>query len=201
VIRRWGKDSREWVPSVPFAEFLEQRVVYWKRREDMYWKWRGNQPQKRTGALKSTCLELGWWAEENNQRAWEAPLRRLYRYRNQLTDGRMGGTAPRGGGPGSQRCSLPTDVYQRHIVEEALFHADVDLRDLYEAYAERLTGRRGRPRDVLRFIEIWEPLCESWAADDAPLESDVWCEACGEFTTPIDGRCPWHSKAYELRAA
>lgn len=61
-------------------------------------------------------------------------------------------------------CSKPTSVISRIGVEEMLHAAGVSFYDMYPAFAHE------------RDIEI---------------EPDEFCRLCGEWVTPINGRCPW----------
>lgn len=59
---------------------------------------------------------------------------------------------------------IPTDTIGRHDVENALTRAGVDFYGVYPEFEHE--------RDI-------------------ELEMDQFCSECGEWVTPIKGRCPW----------
>lgn len=63
----------------------------------------------------------------------------------------------------------PTDTFQLRRVGAMLEHAGVALWEVYPEAAE------------------------------ITLEPDVWCYRCQEMVTPIDGKCPWHVPAKQLK--
>jgi hypothetical protein len=146
----------EVIPAEPFARWLNERVEYWVR---CY----GVEEGRRMGELADgitagPCLrvvhECGWTAD--------AGLRRLHRMRRQLREDRVG-RQQRQGIKGTPVVGH-TDWFERHTVEDALFHAGVPFGDLYPEIA---------------------------AAEDVALEPDAWCPWCRATRTPIGGLCPW----------
>jgi hypothetical protein len=178
------------IPAAPFMEWLEQRIRLHKRRIDSYHKWLPTAPPEH-GHVQAVCLEIGWFPNSDSSRGWDRPCRRLYRFRKGLSDTKRRGV----------QMTVLVDTFRRYQVEDALHFAGVDVRRLYERYAARLEGEHATAREVLRFIDIWSPLVELWAADDEPLEADVWCSECGELVTPIRGHCPWHVRYGQAQAA
>lgn len=156
--------TSERIPSRPFAEWLNQRAAYWAARYPLpipsergihYTGEKLKEVRERVG-LADLLSEIGW-----------APLgaaghRKLHRYRRELscTKDERGKTV-----------TVPTAMYARHVVEEALFNAGVPFEDLYPEIA---------------------------AEEQVEIEPKRWCCGCRETVTPIGGQCPWCSKRLAL---
>lgn len=72
---------------------------------------------------------------------------------------------------GQTQGGLPTSLLERQLVEDALNRAGVLIEDVYPELAE-----------------------------DVPLEPDEFCIPCWDWSTPINGVCPWCETTLEEAA-
>lgn len=133
----------EQVPAAPFARWLNKRFAYWAVRA------KGDVNE----AAALLADEIGW-----GTKGADGGVRTLFRYRKQLKGSSKIVNGRR------VKVDVPTDLFRRLVVEEALFSAGVPFEDLYPDIAARET---------------------------VELEPDQWCLRCEETKTPIDGRCPF----------
>lgn len=168
------------VPSAPFSELLAQRWALYERQYN----------QRRTG--NHAALGLSSAARLADECGWgsgEAGVRKLYRFRRGLRNGRRNGKS----------CEFPYPTFPRETVEEALHELGVDFTELYRGYAERLEGTRGAARDVLWFITAFEVVAEELASPVVVREA--WCLCCAEVTLrDAEGECQWCAGKREFKA-
>jgi hypothetical protein len=145
------------IPSGPFAAWLNTLVDVRLRGKPF-----PEMKSSQDSALKELC-DLLVWVNWEAKDPYDAGLRRLYRYRRQLTETNTG-TKNYVKGP---RVVKHCDAYDRRVVEDGLHHAGVGLEELY-------------PPE--RFPALYE---------DIPLEAEAWCPNCQDSCSPIRGFCPW----------
>jgi hypothetical protein len=145
------------VPSGPFAAWLNT-LVDDRTRGQLFPMMKSSQDS----VLKEVVDLLGWvnWDAKD---PYDAGLRRMYRYRRQLTESNTGTK----NGVKGPRIVKHNDSYERKVVEDAVHHAGANLEDLY-------------PPE--RFPALYE---------DIPLEPEAWCPNCQDSCSPIHGFCPW----------
>jgi hypothetical protein len=145
------------VPSGPFAAWLNTYVAD-RLRGQLFPDMKSTQDS----ILKGLCELLGWvnWDAKD---PFDAGLRRVYRYRRQISESNTG-TLKYVRGP---RIVKHVEFYDRHVVEDALHHAGVPFEDLY-------------PRGLYPALYV-----------DIPLEPEMFCAGCQDHCTPIHGVCPW----------
>ena len=164
------------VPAAPFSRWVNERIAYWERRVGS------------DAALARLCAEIGWTGD--------AGMRRLYRYRRQLSESYVGKSKKR------NHRGVPivklAETFSRKVVEEALHHADVRLGEVYpyEALIDEFQMEYNTTRDQAQrladaWIEgtwrtAWENVGLFVAEEDRPR---AYCAECRETTRLFAGTC------------
>ena len=168
------------MPAWPFAEWLNQRVAVYESRVQ-----RG---EDNRSALAKVADECGWGREDGG-------LRKLYRYRHMQK-----GTSVKVQGQRNKhrRVDITAHTFLRDAVEDALHMAGVDFAELYIGWASRVQGTGGRPADVIRFIDAYEPIVRDLLCPVVVREA--YCVPCREVTLRDEaGACQWCAGASEFQ--
>lgn len=169
----------EHVPAQPFIDWLAQRHAFYAARGHAP----GTSQSTRVahGPLDHLAQECGWPGDSG--------IRRLWRMRRGLLSGSRNRV----------KGERPTTEFPRVTVEDALHNAGVSFELMYVEYADSLAGEHARPREVLRFIDLYEPLVEEWFDPLAPREA--WCEKhSARVFLDAKGECQWCAGEREFQA-
>lgn len=137
-----GRKMVEPIPPRPFQQLIEDLVAKGYTTEEL-------------------VIKFGW----DDGMKPESGLRKLYRYRYGRTESARGRKQHLG--INGEYKVLRMVAYERGVVEEALFNADIQFEDVYKP-------------------ELYPALYE-----DIPLEDEMFCAGCQDHCTPIRGVCPW----------
>jgi len=127
---------QEPLETAPFIAWCEQRIQQLRRELAPEYKIGGSDE---TNAVAALVREIGWTTNATDDTA--SGVRRLHRWRNEAT------TVP---------------VVERAVIEDALFHADTDIHDIYPDLAHPRgasllgQGRRMTDKQVLAAHVLYE---------------------------------------------
>ena len=146
----------ERVPAAPFARWLNQRLEYWRRQEQMNSLIPGLAGTD-SSSIKRLLQEIGWPDADSG-------ARRLYRYRRMISETAVGKNARLG--IRGTAVTRTTETYPRQIVEDALHHAGVLFSEVYPEIAAA--------EDQHLEPEAWCPGCQDMTH---PINGQcAWCD-------------------------